>query len=291
MTKWTLFVRLLRPEQWYKNLLIFVAAIFSHNAFNLPLYPKLLVGFLLLSLVSGSSYVLNDIKDVSADREHPRKAKRPLASGSVTLRSAVMVLAGVLAFSLLLSWRLDYLFALLCTALFLLNAAYTLWLKRYVFVDAMSISIGFVIRGVAGGILTGVPLSTWFVYGIFFAALLLALGKRSGELLNLTSPGLHRQVLESYSQELLFAGMTMTSTLVIAFYTLYVTLGPPNALNLLPTVPVVVFIVFRYLYLTFNKKGMYLYAENPFYDRQMLVGGATLLGLTIVFLYFLPPLS
>lgn len=283
-------VKLLRPQQWYKNLLVFLAALFSHNALELPLYPRLIGGFFLLSLVSGSSYILNDIRDVASDRVHPRKAQRPLASGKVSVRTALTLLGIVLVPSLLLSYWLDVLFALFCVALFVTNVSYTFWLKQIVFADVLSIAAGFVIRGIAGAVLIPVTPSSWFAYGIFFAALLLALGKRSGELRNLGNAELHRPVLSSYSQELIFFSMTSASTLVIVFYVLYVTLGPPRAGSLLPTVPLVVFMVFRYLYLTFTGDGSHERAESLFHDRQMMLAGSALLFLIIVLFYFLPPL-
>jgi 4-hydroxybenzoate polyprenyltransferase len=282
---------LLRPEQWYKNLLVFLAALFSHNASNFPLYPRLAAGFLLLCLVSGSSYILNDIKDIDVDRAHPEKARRPLASGSVTVRTAFLVLGAVLVPALLLSYWLDVFFAISCTALFLLNVTYTFWLKRVVIADVLSIAAGFVVRGIAGGNIIPVPPSSWFVYGIFFAALLLALGKRSVELRTLESAGSHRAVLESYSHDVLFFGMAIASTLVIIFYTLYVTLGPPQGVSLLATVPVVVFMVYRYFYLVSNGEGRHERAEALFYDPPMMAAGAVLLGLIVILLYILPPLS
>lgn len=291
MTRLLFVVRLLRPEQWYKNLLVFVAALFSHNALSWPLYPKLIAGFFLLSLVSGSSYALNDIKDVDADKAHPAKALRPLASGNMSVGTAYFTVVAVLVPSLSLSYWLNSEFALTCAALFLLNLLYTVSLKHFIIADVISIAVGFVLRGIAGGILIPVPLSSWFVYGVFFAALLLALGKRLGELRALENAGLHRPVLESYSHNVLFSGMIIASTLVIMFYTLYVTLGPSYASNLLVTVPVVVFMVLRYFYLATDEEEPQERAEALFRDKPMLVSGAVLLGLTVIFLYFVPPLA
>lgn len=251
----------LRPKQWTKNLLVFVGVIFSQHAGDPQVLLRAFGGFLAFSLLSGSVYVLNDLMDVEADRQHPRKRLRPIASGRLPATAAWVMLPLLWAVvGGLVTW-LGAAFAMVAGAYLATNLAYTFWLKHHVILDVFLIANGFVLRAIAGVELVRhvlapvrVELSAWLLVCTFFGALFLGVSKRRRELVNAgANASEQRAVLRAYTPELLEVMLTVSAACTILSYALY-TIWPATVAKfhteaLLYTVPFVAYGVFRYIHL------------------------------------------
>jgi 4-hydroxybenzoate polyprenyltransferase len=252
-------VESLRPKQWTKNMLVFAGAIFSLRLGEPQILLRATAGFLAFSLLSGSVYLLNDVMDVAADRVHPRKSRRPIASGRLPIPAAWAALPVIWAGVAVLSLWLGIPFTITLVAYLVSNFAYTFWLKHQVILDVFLIANGFVLRAIAGVVLVRqvdpeVPMSPWLLVCTFFLALFLGASKRRRELLN-AGPGAieQRAVLRVYTSELLEVMMTVAGTCTLLSYALY-TIWPATVAKfhtelLLATVPIVTYGIFRYLHL------------------------------------------
>jgi 4-hydroxybenzoate polyprenyltransferase len=245
----TLLFLQLRPKQWTKNLLVFAALIFSPQVLNLKTLGYTILGFLLFSLISGCVYIINDYVDREADRQHPIKKNRPMASGALNPKVALLFGVIVFIFVLILSAKLNPIFSGLLIIYFVMNVSYSLKLKHVVIIDLMIIASGFVLRAIAGGLVINVPFTPWFLICTMLLSLFLAISKRRHELVLLNkNKGTHRKVLEKYSSELLdqLNGIVTTSTIIS--YSLF-TFTSGHTMHLMWTIPLVIYGVFRYLYL------------------------------------------
>ena len=171
------YIHLLRPLQWLKNSFVFAPIFFSSNLLKWELFWPTLIVFASFCLISSSIYCFNDLRDVEADRQHPKKRKRPIASGAVSVRSgyAMMIICTIGAFALLpfsRSVNLPYLYLILVTY-WLMNIAYCLWLKQLAILDVTIIAIGFVMRVLIGGLTTDIWISHWLVLMTFLVTLFL----------------------------------------------------------------------------------------------------------------------
>ncbi|MDB5084815.1 MAG: phosphoribose diphosphate--decaprenyl-phosphate phosphoribosyltransferase [Bacilli bacterium] len=239
----------LRPKQWTKNLLIFAALLFSYERISLATFVDTLLGFLLFSLVSGCVYILNDYVDRDADRNHPVKKNRPMASGALNPHLALKIGGILLTASLITSYFVNPLFTGLLIAYFALNVSYSFKLKHMVIVDIMVIAAGFVLRAIAGGLVIHVPFTPWFLICTMLLSLFLAIGKRRHELFLLENDkGTHRKVLEQYSFALLDQLSSIVTTAIIISYSLF-TFTSGRTIQLMWTIPFVIYGIFRYLYL------------------------------------------
>ncbi|HKQ57189.1 MAG TPA: decaprenyl-phosphate phosphoribosyltransferase, partial [Candidatus Eisenbacteria bacterium] len=249
----------LRPRQWTKNLLVFVGVLFSQHLNDPALLLRAAIGFLAFSLLAGCVYMLNDLKDLEHDRRHPKKSKRPLASGRITPAAVWTAVIPLLAVVAALSWWLGPPFMAIAGLYVAFNLSYTFWLKQVVLVDVFLIAIGFVLRAIAGvqllrPVSPDTVLSPWLLVCTFFGALFLALAKRRREIAN-AGEGAARQraVLEHYSPELLDGLLLVSAAASLMGYALY-TIWPATVAKfqteaLLYTVPFVAYGIFRYLYL------------------------------------------
>ncbi|MDT3427928.1 4-hydroxybenzoate polyprenyltransferase [Paenibacillus forsythiae] len=251
-----LLVKQLRPKQWTKNLLVFAAPLFSFETVTPAALINSLAGFLLLCFVSGCVYIVNDYIDREADRNHPVKRYRPMASGELHPQIALAFGALIMAGSLVLSYLLNPLFTLLLAVYFGINVAYSIRLKHVVIIDIMIIAAGFVLRAIAGGLVIHVPFTPWFLLCTLLLSLFLATGKRRHELFLLQNDkGSHRKVLEQYSYELLDQISGIVTTATIISYSLF-TFTSGRTIHLMWTIPLVIYGMFRYLYLIhIEKKG------------------------------------
>ncbi len=262
-----------RPRQWTKNLLLFAGVMFSLNLGSATLLMRACVGFAIFCLLSSAVYLVNDVIDADQDRRHPHKRCRPVASGQLSSGFALSVawlLAGLgIAGALVLSVS----FAAIALSYFALMILYSKWLKRVAPLDVLIISVGFVLRAVAGAVVVDVAISQWLVVCTTFLALFLALCKRRHELTSLGSgAGDHRRALRAYSPALLDQFIILAATSAVMSYTLY-TLSPRTVAefghaHLVYTVPLVVFAIFRYLYLVHQENGggnpeVLLFADVP----------------------------
>jgi 4-hydroxybenzoate polyprenyltransferase len=249
----------LRPRQWTKNLLLFAGVLFSQHLGDPALLLRAASGFVCFSLLSGAVYLLNDLKDVEADRLHPVKRARPIASGRLPAGVAWAALVPLLAIVAALSWWLGRPFAMVAGVYLALNLAYTFALKQVVLVDVFFVALGFVLRAVAGvelllPVRPDIELSPWLLVCTFFGALFLALSKRRRELVN-AGGGASRQraVLDHYTPDLLDGLLMVSAASSLMSYALY-TIWPATVAKfgteaLLLTVPFVAYGIFRYLYL------------------------------------------
>ena len=257
----TAFVRSLRPYQWVKNGLLFAGVLFSGRLADVAALARAGEGFVAFSLLSGAIYLFNDLRDIEADRLHPKKRHRALASGALSPGAAWGGMAVVLLAAAALSLHLGPRFALTAAGYLGLNLAYSLGLKHVVLVDVMAIAAGFVLRAIAGvellqPIVPEVELSPWLLVCTFFLALFLACGKRRQELLHQdeAQTGARRRVLLAYNAAFLDTLVTVCAATTLVAYAIYTiwpeTVAKFQTTNLLWTVPFVTYGVFRYLWLT-----------------------------------------
>jgi len=248
----------LRPKQWLKNLFVFAPLIFSQNVFQWPLLQRSLLGFLSFCLLSGAVYIFNDLRDLEADKHHPLKARRPLASGRLKRAHAWIAFITVSAGSLGLSYALSPEFFTAALVYLVLQTAYSLGLKHIVILDLFIIASGFLLRVVAGGLVIEVSLSPWILICIFLLALFLAMGKRRHELALLEDEAqAHRPILKEYSPLLLDQMISVVTASTVVAYCLYTisdeTVAKFGTTNLIFTAPFVIYGIFRYLYLVHQK--------------------------------------
>ncbi len=252
----------LRPYQWVKNLLVMAPLVFAEKLRDVDAILSALAAFLVFCFLSSAVYLLNDVADLEADRAHPRKRHRPLASGRVSPATAILgaaVLAGgslVVANSLGPSGRVAP-FVVWPACYFALNLAYSFFLKGLLIIDCISIALGFIFRVHAGSVVIAVKSSSWILLCTFFFALFLAFCKRRDELTRIDDgSGATRASLRHYSQAYLDQIIPPLAAMSILCYALY-TLAPETVLkhgpNMILTLPIVVFGVFRYLFLVHHK--------------------------------------
>jgi 4-hydroxybenzoate polyprenyltransferase len=247
----------LRPKQWTKNLIIFAALLFSFEKINLKTFLETALGFLLFCCISGCVYILNDYVDREADRVHPVKKTRPMASGMLNPQLALTFGAILLFTSLIVSYFLNPIFTCVLFIYFALNVSYSFKLKHVVIADVMVIAAGFVLRAIAGGLIIRVPFTPWFLICTLLLSLFLAIGKRRHELFLLENDkGAHRKVLDKYSFALLDQLNSIVITATIISYSLF-TFTSGRTIQLMWTIPFVIYGIFRYLYLIHieNKGG------------------------------------
>lgn len=250
-------VRSMRVRQWTKNLLVLAALLFSSGQATQAQVYHNLFAFVLFCLCSSAVYLLNDFVDRESDRLHPQKCNRPMAAGTLNPYLGLAVSLGLLATTLFYGFSLSSAFGLVLMAYFANSALYSLRIKHIVLLDIMSIASGFVLRAVGGGIAINVSMTPWFLLCTLLLALFLAIGKRRYELGLLDGARLeHRRVLRKYSVQLLDQLTSIVTTCTIMCYALYTfTSGKPEAL--MATIPLVIYGIFRYLYLIHieNKGG------------------------------------
>lgn len=290
-------LKTMRPKQWTKNLLfVFPAIIFDGQLFELEPFLRVLAAFMLLNMVAGTVYIINDLVDIEADRQHPKKRSRPLPAGTLPVglaRSAAVVLpVTALGLSLLLSTPLT----LILLAYLLMQIAYSFKLKHVVIVDVLTIMIGFIMRVAAGAAVIDVQnFSPWLYACTGLLALFLAVGKRRQELVNLGDNAVNtRPIFQEYNLPLIDDMMRMVTTATLITYVLYTVEVPtqtdPPYLGLL-TVPFVLYGLFRYLYLIHVRGEGSAPDEVLLKDRALQIA-IVLFGLTlIVILYALPEIQ
>ena len=250
-----LILRSIRPQQWTKNLLIFAPLLFSKQLFVYTETLHTISAFIFFCLISGSVYLLNDLIDLENDKRHPLKCKRPLASGALSTRAAMIACAVLLCVCALAGlYLLNWAFLLTAAAYLVLQILYSTFLKHVVIIDVFCIAAGFVLRVVAGAEAIGVSFSTWLMFCTLLLSLFLALSKRRHELLLLEGDAVHhRKILYEYSAELLDHMIAIVTPCTLIAYMLY-TIDDKTVENfgtdgLKYTVPFVLYGIFRYLYL------------------------------------------
>ncbi|MDD5382115.1 MAG: decaprenyl-phosphate phosphoribosyltransferase [Candidatus Margulisbacteria bacterium] len=249
----------LRPAQWTKNLFVFAGIVFSLKLFVPALLFKVVLAFVLFCVLSGAVYLINDVRDIESDKKHPVKKLRPIASGKLSIFQALIIAVILALFSLLAAFHLDPSFALVALTYFLLMILYNYFLREMVILDVFSIAAGFVLRAVAGVVVIGVELSPWLIICTILLSLFIALGKRRHELITLAGTAVeHRRILDEYNPQLLdqmISAVAGSTVMAYALYTLWPeTIAKFKTHNLVYSVPFVLYGIFRYLYLIYQKE-------------------------------------
>jgi len=281
----------MRPRQWTKNAFLFAALVFDGKLFHLPDFLRTLAGFGLFCLISSAVYVFNDLLDVEADRQHPVKKNRPIASGKLPVPAAIAAGATLSLFAIALCYLLAWQFALTILVYFAMMLTYSKWFKHVPILDVLILAAGFVLRVHAGTTLITVErFSPWLYVLMTLLALYLGFGKRRAELALLADnatndphSGGFRKVLDGYTIPLLDQFITIVSGTTIVAYSLYTFFRPETPGNhaLMLTIPFVIYAIFRYLYLIQVKQiggepEEILLSDRPFQISIFLWGLAVL---------------
>lgn len=209
-----------RPKQWVKNVLVVAAPAAAGVLFDATVLGRVAVAFVAFCLVSSGTYLLNDALDVAADRSHPRKRHRPVAAGVVPVGVAKAAAVGGLVAGLAVAWAgAGWRLVLVLGVYVAVMQAYSLALKRVAVIELAIVSSGFVLRAIAGGVATDVPLSTWFLIVTSFAALFIVAGKRHAEVLTLGTGAVgHREALREYPEGFVqYVGAISAAVAVMAY--------------------------------------------------------------------------
>ncbi len=285
-------LKTMRPRQWTKNAFVFFALVFDKQMLQWVPLVRTLAGFGLFCLISSAVYIFNDLVDIESDRRHPEKKNRPLASGQLSqgVACGAASLPGGACSSRsagcsprsLRSYSPIY---------FLLNLAYSRWLKHIPIVDVMIVAAGFVLRVHSGTTLIVVErFSPWLYVVTTLGALYLGFGKRRSELALLAQgAGSHRKVLDGYTLPLLDQYITIVSAATILAYSLYTFSAPnlPENHSMMLTIPFMAYIIFRYLYLIHVTHNAGAPEEVLLSDRPMQIA-ILLLGLAVVAVFYWP---
>ena len=282
---------LLRPTQWIKNVFLFAPLIFSKHLFEPSFFWREIIAFAVFCTVSSIVYVINDIADREADKLHPIKRNRPLASGLLRLSDTVIIVIILLVFLSILTSYLSLRFWYTIALYGFLNIAYSFWLKQVVIVDVFIIAAGFMLRVLAGVFAIEVVISSWLVLCTLFVSVFLAISKRRGELIlsGDTDSYASRPVLKQYDVTFLDQIMTIAASGMAISYALYTvaerTVSIFGTENLIFTTVFVLFGIFRYIFLMRKRKT----DDNPMHlllSDAPLVVNILLWFLTCVFIIY-----
>jgi 4-hydroxybenzoate polyprenyltransferase len=284
-------IKTMRLRQWTKNGFIFFALIFDKQLLIPQAFWRTVAGFFLFCLLSSAVYLFNDIADVEADRNHPEKKFRPIASGKLPVNIALMAALLLTVISISLGYVLSPLFALVLASYLVINLLYSRWLKHVSILDVLIVSSGFVLR-VAAGVILIYPVerfSPWLYMITVLFSLYIGLGKRRAEM-NLLADGAsaHRRVLEGYTIPLLDQYITIVSGMTIVAYSFYTFSAPnlPENHSMMLTIPFVVYGIFRYLQLIQFGHAAGAPDEVALKDRPLQIT-VLLWGLTVIAIFYL----
>lgn len=266
----------MRPREWSKNLLVFSSLIFSKSLTDPKNFAITLAGFAAFCAASSGVYLFNDLCDLKADREHPVKRDRPLASGQLNLNVARFAAFALFAIAGVSAWILNPAFAAVIAVYVITCLGYSLGLKNIVILDVILIATGFVLRAISGAVLINVIASEWLVLCTSMVALLIGFGKRRHELVLLEDAAHnHRKSLGDYSITFLDAVMNICAGAAVLTYALYTkaddTVARVGSHWMLATIPFVVYGVFRYLFLIHKRQAGGDPVHILFHDRPTLL--------------------
>jgi len=262
------YIKLARPKQWIKNLFVFAPLIFSHHLLNLEKIKIEVLTFFAFSFIASSIYVINDIADRESDRAHPVKRNRPIASGQVKVWQGALFSALLFGIGLMLTLNLPVKASILIISYFLMMVLYSFKLKQVVLLDVFVIAVGFMFRVLVGAYSIGVIVSKWLFITTLFLSLFLAISKRRMELyFSIQNPnsgaGEQRKVLDEYNIKFADQMLVITAGGAVISYALYTisdrTVSLFRTESLIYTTIFVLYGIFRYMYLIYQKKS----GENP----------------------------
>ena len=246
-----IYLKEMRIKSWLKNAFVFLPIIFSLELFEWNKLVEAIILALAFCLISSAIYVLNDILDVEKDRKHEVKKNRPIAAGQISFPCAWILLICLTIAGFGMALWVNWYSVLLILAYVVINILYSKWLKTKEIIDCFCIAAGFILRVLVGGTIVSAGVSNWMFLTVIALSLFMAFGKRRGELKSY-SGGETRGVLEAYEMNFLDGVVFMCAALSMVFYSLW---SISQESNLVYTVPIVLFVVIRYLYLVFAGRG------------------------------------
>lgn len=253
-----IYIQLLRPRHWIKNIFVFAALIFSLNLFNIVKLIASLQAFFAFCLASSFIYIINDIIDIEQDRKHPKKRNRPITSGKISIKNAKIISVICLISSITLAYFINLSTLIIILVYIFINIFYSIKIKNVVILDVIFIALGFILRMIAGATAIEVNFSNWILLTTFCISLFLGFGKRRGEmaLANSNKQQNTRFVLTLYNKQILDYMMISSVTLTIISYALYTidleVITRFGTDKLIYTVPFVMYGIFRYLYVIYR---------------------------------------
>ncbi len=284
------FLKLLRVSSWLKNIFVFVPVVFAKHIFEKEYLTEAILAFAAFSVASSLVYVFNDLIDVDKDRIHPVKMNRPIASGEITKRNAVIILIFLFVITIIFSYRFEILFTTVLWGYIVLNFFYSLWLKQVVIVDIFCIALGFMLRVFSGALAVNVFISNWLILTTIFISLFLAVMKRRVEIANSPNAAEQRAVLKDYTPNFIDQISAITAGGVIICYALYSvaesTVRQFGDESLVFTTFFVIFGIFRYLYLAYKKDKGENVTEVLLTDIPMIVNACLFVAVTVYIIYF-----
>jgi 4-hydroxybenzoate polyprenyltransferase len=283
-------VRSLRPTQWAKNLFVLAPLVFGSQLGRADTVARALLALVAFCATASAVYLVNDLRDREEDRRHPLKRLRPLAAGTLKVPVAVVAVVLLLLGAAALASFLGTGFQAVLTVYVLLNLLYTLWFKHQVILDVMCISLMFVLRVLAGAQATSVRVSSWLFLCTIFLALFLAFSKRRHEIMLLADGAAgQRPVLDHYSPAFLDQMINVVTASAVVSYALYAaapeTVAKFHTQRLVYTIPLVLYGIFRYLYLMYQRRDLRNPTEAILYDLPFLINLA-LWGLAVVWIVY-----
>lgn len=283
-------IRSLRPSQWPKNVFVLAPLIFGSRLGDAAAVVRALLALVAFCAIASAVYLVNDLRDREEDRQHPLKRLRPLAAGTLKVPVAIAAIVVLAAAAAALGAWLGAGFALVLGVYFALNLLYTLWFKQMVILDVMCIALGFVLRVLAGAQATQVEVSSWLFLCTTFLALFLAFSKRRHEITLLAAGASgQRSVLDQYSPAFLDQMINVVTASAVVSYALYAvapeTVAKFHTQRLIYTIPLVLFGIFRYLYLMYQRPDQRNPTEAILRDPPFLINIA-LWGLAVVWIVY-----
>ncbi len=283
-------IKTMRPRQWTKNVFILAAIVFDRQLTNLDAVIRTALCVILFSLLSSCVYIINDIMDVEADRQHPKKRNRPIASGKLPIPVAITAAVIFLIVVLGAAYFLSPVFAIIALIYLLSNIAYSIWLKHIPILDVIIIASGFVLRVAAGvSVISVERFSPWMYVVMTMLALFMGFGKRRGEILLMTEgAGSTRRVLDGYTLPFLDQLISIVSSTTIVAYSLYTFSAPnlPDNHLMMLTIPFVMYAIFRWLYLMQVKNEGGAPEDLVLKDRPLQIS-LVLFGLSVLGIFYL----
>jgi 4-hydroxybenzoate polyprenyltransferase len=281
----------LRPKQWVKNVALFAGLIFSQNFMNPAKVAVVFAAGFIFCIAASSVYLINDALDIEQDRRHPEKKFRPIASGALSVGFAFVLAALLMAWSIAMAFILNKGFLFFLSAYLFIEVLYSFYLKDIVILDLFCIAAGFLLRVLSGAVVIDVPISSWLLICTIFLSLFLALGKRRGEMVLLEdTASSHRQVLSDYSLSFIDQMITIVTASTVLSYVLYTlspeTVGKFHTKGLLFSVTFVIYGIFRYLYLIYQKKEGGSPERLLFSDKPLLISLVFYMIAVVLVIYF-----
>jgi len=288
---------LIRIRQWYKGIVIFSGLIFGGKLTDLSVYFPLFIGFFIICLASSCNYIYNDIRDIEKDKHHKEKCKRPLPSGRLSKRFAIVLLIFLVIFVFFLStfimrFFIDYnstwRFNLMVLAIFINGFLYNIYLKNHAFLDIIALSMIYIWRTMAGIWILNISFSPWLYILIFQLAMFLSINKRKADKEFCGEESFkHKPILLKYTDELIRTAQNLITVSLFMTYSVYVIVGPlvgfsgPEITNnrgfMLFSIPIMMYIILRFLYLTNVKPQIARNPEKAFKDLDLVIAGVILL--------------